>query len=187
MQLTLRSRWKWPRGRLEASSIGGYSSAGHACNGSDGYAVPMADSGGSKLVIFVAPAAHSHELSLSFVTARRPCWLGRLCTRERPVTSAAPVCVNRLAFTICSASTAFQRDPLGQVVNRDHLPGMPADQASKWSSHHAHLPVVNDAIATLARVGKAAAHGTSAGWHSGCRCTCAERHTATDREHSAEP
>jgi hypothetical protein len=31
--------------------------------------------------------------------------------------------------------------------------------------------VLNNAIATLARVGEAAAHGTSAGWYSGCRCT----------------
>ena len=41
---------------------------------------------------------------------------------------------------------------------------------------------MNDAIATLARVGKAAAHGTSAGWHSGCRCTlCREAHSDRQR------
>ena len=50
--------------RPGASSIGGSKSTGHAWSGSGGYAGPMAGSGGSKLVIFVAPAAHSHELPL---------------------------------------------------------------------------------------------------------------------------
>jgi hypothetical protein len=42
----------------------------------------MAGSDGSKLVIFVVPAAHSRELSLSFVIARRGCTWQRL--RVRP-------------------------------------------------------------------------------------------------------
>jgi len=58
-----RSRWRWPRGRLEASSIGGSKSGGHAWSGGDGYAVPMAGSGGSKLVIFVAPASGKNWLA----------------------------------------------------------------------------------------------------------------------------
>jgi hypothetical protein len=60
-----RSRLSWPGGRLEATSTGGSSSAGHVWSGSDGHAVPMAGSAGSRLVIFVPPAARSHELSLS--------------------------------------------------------------------------------------------------------------------------
>jgi hypothetical protein len=88
--------------------------------------------------MFVPPAAHSHEAP-RVREASRPL-SGRV--KEWVVTAgAAPVGVTCLALTIYSASTAFQRDPLGQVVNRDHLPGMPADQASKWSSpHNAHLP-----------------------------------------------
>ena len=70
-------------------------------------------SDGSKLVMFVPPAAHSHEAP-RVREASRPL-SGHV--KERVVTAgAAPVGVTCLALTIYSASTAFQRDPLGQVV-----------------------------------------------------------------------
>jgi hypothetical protein len=42
--------------------------------------VPTVGVGGSKLVIFVLRADHSHESSRSFLIARRPCWLAKPTT-----------------------------------------------------------------------------------------------------------
>ena len=83
-----RSGWRRPRGRQEASSIGGSKSVS---NGSAGYAVQTAVKGGSELLIFVPRAAHSYDWSSSFVAgAGRPIplgvcietWLGKI-TRYR--------------------------------------------------------------------------------------------------------
>jgi hypothetical protein len=49
----LRSRWIRPRGPRLASSTGRSKNAGHGWSGLDEFAVPMASSGGSKLVICV--------------------------------------------------------------------------------------------------------------------------------------
>jgi hypothetical protein len=66
-----RYRWRRPHGRLQASWIGGSKRAGRAWSGSDGYEARTASSGGSKLVIFVPPAAHSHDRICDMTPARR--------------------------------------------------------------------------------------------------------------------
>ena len=94
----------------------------------------MAGSDGSKLVIFVVPAAHSRELSLSFVIVRSGCTWQRLRVRPQVCSGlgrrlrGGPVCVTRLAFAICAASTAFP--PVGSGRQRRPSAGMPADECA---------------------------------------------------------